>query len=243
MIKLYQFPLSHFCEKARWALERKKIPFKIKNLLPGLHIKPMKKKAGASHLPVLTDGKVVVQGSSAIIDYLDATYPRFGVTPENEQLREQAKHWEAMCDEKIGPSVRVLAYSILLEERELLIPMFTSGSPFYAPFIMNKIFPKVRAALKKHLPVNDESVAAAKAQLREAINEIKAGVEQNGYLVGGSFSRADIGAASLLSPLFMPPGYGGPKPANTPQKFKEMAEQFNDIEGWVCEVYERHRLS
>ena len=37
MIELYQFPLSHFCEKARWALDYKSIAYRPVNLLPGFH--------------------------------------------------------------------------------------------------------------------------------------------------------------------------------------------------------------
>ena len=34
---LYQFPISHYCEKVRWAMDYKKLEYKAKNLLPGLH--------------------------------------------------------------------------------------------------------------------------------------------------------------------------------------------------------------
>ncbi|HKX12345.1 MAG TPA: glutathione S-transferase N-terminal domain-containing protein, partial [bacterium] len=36
---LYQFPISHYCEKARWALAFKEIPYRIVNLAPGLHFR------------------------------------------------------------------------------------------------------------------------------------------------------------------------------------------------------------
>ncbi|MCP3675846.1 MAG: glutathione S-transferase family protein, partial [Gammaproteobacteria bacterium] len=45
MIKLYQFPISHYCEKIRWSLDYKNLDYKIINLLPGLHIKTTKKLA------------------------------------------------------------------------------------------------------------------------------------------------------------------------------------------------------
>ena len=42
MIKLYQFACSHLCEKARWALEYKRVAYQPVNLLPGLHLKPLR---------------------------------------------------------------------------------------------------------------------------------------------------------------------------------------------------------
>ena len=56
MIKLYQFPISHYCEKIRWALEYKGLEYRKVNLLPGFHIKTTTKLVGKSSVPVLTDG-------------------------------------------------------------------------------------------------------------------------------------------------------------------------------------------
>ncbi|VAW80072.1 hypothetical protein MNBD_GAMMA15-1204 [hydrothermal vent metagenome] len=35
---LYQFPISHYCEKIRWALDYKGLPYTTINPLPGSHI-------------------------------------------------------------------------------------------------------------------------------------------------------------------------------------------------------------
>ena len=43
MIELYQFPISHFCEKIRWTLDYKGLSHKTRNLLPGLHVLKTKK--------------------------------------------------------------------------------------------------------------------------------------------------------------------------------------------------------
>lgn len=43
MMKLYQFTFSHYCEKARWALEYKGIAYQPVNLLPGSHLRTMQK--------------------------------------------------------------------------------------------------------------------------------------------------------------------------------------------------------
>lgn len=75
MIQLYQFPLSHYCEKVRWALDYKRIPYKIKNLLPGPHLLTIKKIAPKTTVPVIVDAGQVVQDSTQIISYLDAREP------------------------------------------------------------------------------------------------------------------------------------------------------------------------
>ena len=52
---LYQFPISHYCEKVRWAMDYKGLDYKLKNLLPGLHLRTTKKIAAKSYVPILID--------------------------------------------------------------------------------------------------------------------------------------------------------------------------------------------
>jgi glutathione S-transferase len=78
MLTLYQFPFSHFCEKACWALDLKRQPYRVINLLPALHLLWSRRMASASSLPILRDGAYIVQDSSAIIDYLDLRWPQQG---------------------------------------------------------------------------------------------------------------------------------------------------------------------
>ena len=47
-IELYQFNFSTFNEKARWALDYKHVPHRKTTLLPGPHIRTMKKTQWAN---------------------------------------------------------------------------------------------------------------------------------------------------------------------------------------------------
>ena len=60
---LYLFGISHYCEKARWALEYLDVDFDISHVAPGLHI-ALAKKLGApgSSLPILVADGQLVQG-------------------------------------------------------------------------------------------------------------------------------------------------------------------------------------
>ena len=51
MTTLYQFSFSHFCEKARWAIDYKEETYTIKNLLPGPHLNVTKKLAPKTCVP------------------------------------------------------------------------------------------------------------------------------------------------------------------------------------------------
>lgn len=68
MLTLYQFPISHYCEKVRWALDHKKLDYQVKNLLPGMHDGTATKLAGSSSLPILVHDGQAIQNSSDIIN-------------------------------------------------------------------------------------------------------------------------------------------------------------------------------
>src|SRR6516165_7266581 len=83
MMKLYQFTFSHYCEKARWALDHKGIAYQPINLLPGSHLRTVRRLTPDRGLPVLLDDATVIQDSSAIITYLDTKFPSPTLTPSD----------------------------------------------------------------------------------------------------------------------------------------------------------------
>ena len=87
MIKLYQFPVSHYCEKVRWALDFKGLKYQKINLVPGPHVRKVLQMASKSQVPVLEDGKDIIQGSAEIIDYLESKYPERSLTPKRSGAR------------------------------------------------------------------------------------------------------------------------------------------------------------
>lgn len=70
--KLITFGISHYCEKARWALDRQGIDYEEFGWPPGVHIMLSKRHgARATTLPIVLDDEQVVQDSSTIIDWAD----------------------------------------------------------------------------------------------------------------------------------------------------------------------------
>jgi len=238
---LYQFPVSHFCEKVRWALAYKRLPYKSKNMLPGLHTKKMMKMTGQSSVPVLKDGKNVVAHSSDILSYLDEQFPRFSLTPEDESEHAKAMEIEAWADKDVGPAVRLLCYAILLERPDLLVPMFTYQGPWYGGFVAQRIFPKVRDALIKRLPITEESIAASKKNLHTVVETFTANYADDAFMVGKSLSRADVAMASLWAPLFRMGKYGVEWPDSVPVELQQLEEEFAAMKNWVQWVYTHHR--
>ena len=69
---LYQFPLSHYCEKARWLLDFKDLEYSVKNLFPATHRLLTLWKANSTTVPLVKDGKEWIGDSTELAFYLDA---------------------------------------------------------------------------------------------------------------------------------------------------------------------------
>jgi glutathione S-transferase len=70
---LYVFAISHYCEKARWALDQFGIPYRLQHTVPGLN-RAIAKRLGAASgsLPFLATHDGAIAGSGAIIDWGEA---------------------------------------------------------------------------------------------------------------------------------------------------------------------------
>lgn len=241
MIKLYQFPISHYCEKIRWALDFKGLDYEAVNLLPGLHIKTTKNIAKYSSVPVLTDGDNTVQNSSKIITYLDDNYPEKSLTPEDEIIRLESLVWEKFVDEELGLHVRVCCYHILLDHPSIVIPFFAHNGPWYGKILMKLSFSKLQSKMRQLMQINDDTFIHSKQKMSLAIDKIHMHLKDNEFLAGTQFSRADLAAASLLAPLCMPDGYGLKWPNIVPTRLQELMDEFKEKIKWVNEIYAKYR--
>ena len=200
MTTLYQFRFSHYCEKARWALDYKGIVFDTRNLLPGLHIRTAKKLADDSCLPILVDQGSVIQDSTAIIDYLDRTYPQKPLTPSDPKQARRALDWEEFADEKIGVPLRLWFYFHTLSDRRRARDFLLQGSPWYGYVLFPLVFSRVRSAMCASMNIHAVSAEQAKQQFVAALDRLDQVVATQRFLVGDRFSRADLSVCALLAP-------------------------------------------
>lgn len=237
---LYQFPISHYCEKVRWALEHKNIPHTKRSVLPGMHVKKMLKLTGQSSVPVIQHNNLNLHNSAKILDYLDEQFPEQSLTPINAEDAKAAKEWETFADNNLGPQVRVFMYHYLLEEPNIVIPFFTNGGPFYGRFLIKAIFPKLNFKMRKWMKINAKSAILAKKQILNSLEKINTRLQGRKFLAGDSFSRADLAVAALLAPLFMPTGYGLDVP-QLPAALQKQLDEFEPHLEWVRSIYSNYR--
>lgn len=241
MITLYQFPISHYCEKVRWALDYKGLDWTCKNFLPGPHISQAIKISGKSKVPILQHDKKIVRESSKIITYLDKTFPEKNLTPLQDDLKNEALEWERYLDKEVGIHLRRYVYSYLLNYPHIVIPFFTHHGPWYGPLLIRIIFPMLRKKMVSYLDINEQTTQLSKEHLSQAIDKIAAHLSNRKFLVGDQFTRADITAAALLAPLIKPEKYGLNWPEKLPEELEVFIESQNSKLQWVRNMYEQYR--
>ncbi|OTG94711.1 glutathione S-transferase family protein [Acinetobacter sp. ANC 3832] len=201
MRTLYQFPLSHYCEKARWLLDHKELDFTAHNLIPGIHRAFTQLKTGQNKLPILKDGDKWIADSTQIALYLDDTYPEHALLRSDAQLREKALEIDSMANE-LGLHVRrwglALTLSISDEPIEIMI-----GEKGYLRQFEKFSKPILKSLISKNYQLDAEKVAESKKQMDIIINQLNQYLIKNDcrYFVGDRLGLADIAVCSMLAPL------------------------------------------
>ena len=75
MCVLITIPISHYCEKARWALDRAGISYREQAHLQLIHWFAVRRAGGGRTAPVLVCGDRVLAESADIVDEADAKAP------------------------------------------------------------------------------------------------------------------------------------------------------------------------
>ncbi|MFT6123509.1 MAG: glutathione S-transferase, partial [Oleiphilaceae bacterium] len=165
---LYQFPISHYCEKVRWVMDYKGLDYKLKNLLPGLHLRTTKKMAVKSYVPILIDQGEQVQNSHVILNYLDEKYPDKSLSPTDPELLAEVLAWEKYCDVEIGVHVRRYGYHYLLAEPKIVIPFFTHGGPWWGPLFFKLFFFKLEPIMRKVMAIDEAGANKSEVKIQHA---------------------------------------------------------------------------
>ncbi len=201
MRTLYQFPLSHFCEKARWLLDHKQLEYVAQNLTPLVHRAFAQLKTGQNKLPILKDDLHWIADSSQIALYLDQNYPEHTLLRADPQWRAQALQIDAMSV-VLGAHVRRWVLAHTLHEGYASLDILI-GEKGYLRQFERFSKPLLKKWMNKSYQVGSDRVTQSKQQMDEIIAELnQIIVQQRGrYLVGDRLGLADIAVCSMLGPI------------------------------------------
>jgi glutathione S-transferase len=143
------------------------------------------------------DGRVVVE-SNDILPYLEEAFPEPSFMPRAAGEREAVRTWLARSGSIHIPGIKTFAYAKL---NAALVEKTAEEVALYRKLQKD---PDLLAFHAKHEPgksFSSEDVADAAALLRAALADMSAGIERTGWLVGTSYSLADISWAPTITTL------------------------------------------
>jgi glutathione S-transferase len=231
--RLWHLAVSNFNEKARWALDYKRVPHRRRAMEPGPHMAVALALTGRSiTFPVLeVGGRRAVGGSSAIIAELERRYPQRPLYPADPEARRRALELEAHFDQNYGEHVRCVGFWELFKEPKYLGLGEAQG--------------KVFAALTGlRFSIDEESAARSIVKVREGLDLIEETLGDGDHLVGDEFTVADLAACALTGPVLRPPElpYGFAK-MQIPESLRRISDEIRERPAgrWMLRTYSRYR--
>jgi glutathione S-transferase len=246
---LWHIRISHYSEKARWALDHKRVEYERHAPMPSAHMPVALWLTRGRHktFPVLElDGRAIGD-STAIIAALEERYPNGRLYPEDPVERARALELEDFFDEELGPYMRRIGWYELAQDRPLLAKMVEADVP--APLrrlpgsqVMLSTYAAAFTRIR-YTAGDDDAAEQARVKVRAALDRLEAELGDNEYLVGEEFTVADLTAASLFYPLVLPPE-GPSSPGSAPGLQERLRGPLMDRPGyeWVARMFARHRL-
>ena len=240
---LWQMRFSHSNEKARWALDHKRIAHRRRSVLPGLHVLRAKRLYGGETLPVLVLGGETIPDSARILAALERLHPDPPLYPAAGADRERALALERHFDDELGEHVRRALFEDMLPDARVSVEVFANGQPRPARVAYGALFPALRPVFRRALGITPASAALGRSRILAGLDRIEAELRAGDYLVGDRFTVADLTAAARLSPIVRPPEFPYRLPERWPPRVEELRDSIRDRPAyrWAEEMYRRHR--
>jgi glutathione S-transferase len=227
---------SHYCERARWALDLQGIVYDEERLAPGAHILRAKRLgASTTSLPLLMlgDGSLY-QGSDRIMDWT-------GLSGGDIEI-------EWRLEKTTAPLIRQCLYAGLLHDPQSGIrDVLLRGTSKRQMKIGRLTWPLLRRIMAAGMNAQPGFLPDLIAQVERELDWFDQVLAARGdYLAGPEFGRTDLTAASLFAPVALPqvePVKSISSGITWPQSLAPCIAKWSDRPTlrWVRWMYEAHR--
>lgn len=248
-MKLHQFATSPYCEKLRWVLDLKGVPYEIVEVRFGSpEHKALATRTGATSVPaVLTDDGRWLRDSTTIAADVEARFPRPALVPAEPRAAAAVRLWEDWADEALAGAAYPLYVDAVMSDPALRRRAYQAalgGGPF-GPFypLLGGVF-ESRYRQRTRAPVATRPVRLQR--FAEACALLAENLADRPYLVGDTFTLADLTVAVMLAIVNRPEG-ADPHPVvgSAPWRAPGLPEDdaVRRVLEWQAELFARHRAA
>lgn len=229
-VRLISIPMSHYCEKVRWGLERLGIDYFEERHLQVFHYPRTYWFSGGPNVPVLIDKGRVLHDSTTILQYLDGyADDSQRLYPQHGELRKRVDELEDLFDEVLGVESRRWVYFHFKNRPIKALRTAGQGTPLSERLLAPVIYPVLKLLIDKLVNPSERAVEEGLNKVRDIVKAtdslLAAG---HTYLLGNRFTAADLSLACMLAPLVMPRNYGIrlPEPDELPVVARPVVDEF-----------------
>lgn len=213
-MKLVTISFSHYCDKARWALEHYGVPYVESGYMPLFHMPGVlwatKLRVGSSDAasspmstPILiTDGGAIVRDSGVITRWASDNYGNERTTLYPAEFTEAIATVERELHDRLGPHTRRWGYNAILEAPPATMAHLVASN---ATSIQRRLFmagrPAWVAALRRVLKIDPERAARSLQIVREVFDAYAPRLSGRRFMFGERFTAADLSLATMAAPV------------------------------------------
>ncbi len=152
----------------------------------------------AGTIPAMVHDGTLIAESTAMIEYIDETFPGPPLRPNDPFERWRMRWWCRFFDQFVGPSASMVGWSTFVG------PRVRKRDPAELAAAIERIpLKERRVAWSKAIygQFSEEELAESRARVVEGIAAIEAALATRPWIAGGSYSMADLAGFMMLFAL------------------------------------------
>lgn len=248
-MRLLTIPISHYCEKARWALDHAGLAYEEERHVQGIHQVVARRAGGGTTMPVLVTGDRVLGESEQILRYADEHLPpERRLFPQDPAERREVEALSRELDEGLGPDARRLIYVVMFDVKDQMLRYNNQGVPRWEATALQALWPLARRYVVRHLGITGATRVEDEQRVRATFDAIAERLaDGRRHLCGDRFTAADLTFACLSAAVIAPPQYGVrlPQPEELPRDIGDLLRSFRDhpAGAYALELFRTERVS
>lgn len=258
--RLVTLAFSHYNEKARWALDWCGIPYREDRYLPGFSqlavLGATRGRGGRADrvstrlsTPVLItrEGRALCD-STEIARWASAAIAGGDGDPGPLFPHAEVGKWVDHFGTALGPYTRLVGYYHVLRAPAAMRAMVRANVGAAQALGFRAVAPLGKRLLARSLGVTAERAARAVERVRAEVERVEQRLASRRYLVGDTFTAADLTYAALLAPALLvsaSEGYGAtfPDVEQLPEDARTLVDEMRARPGgqFALDMYCSHR--